>query len=516
MRRIIAVLLMAALVSGCVPGATESAAPPATPRPRLTITPRDDVEVLPWSNRPNIVLILADDLDEELGTTTYMPILQDLLVEKGLTLEDFYVSSSVCCPSRATILRGQYSHNHGVLSNNAPFGGFEKFYLRENESSTLGTWLQAAGYETVLLGKYLNGYPFREDRNYVPVGWTEWYSPAKGKPYVGFNYTLNQNGVQVDYRDSGQGQSLYITDVLSEKAVDFIQRSAGNSSPFFMFLSVYAPHQPAMPAARHADLFPDLMAPRTPSFNEQDVSDKPGVLQFNTLLTGEQIADLDVLYRRRVQSLQSVDEMIAQVIQTLEETGELENTYIIFTSDNGFHLGQHRLNAGKATLYEEDIHVPFFIRGPGISAGESLQGYIAGNVDLAPTIAELAGVIPPDYVDGRSLTPLFGDQQPAPADWRSAYFLEVYGQEGDEEEEGGQTLTALNKETGLRTPGYLYAEHADGSVELYDMKADPYQLQNIAATADPALLDELSALLHALQECSGSACRTQEGTVLKE
>jgi arylsulfatase A-like enzyme len=137
-------------------------------------------------------------------------------------------------------------------------------------------------------------------------------------------------------------------------------------------------------------------------------------------------------------------------------------------------------------------------------------------VDLAPTIAELAGVIPPDYVDGRSLVGLFGDQKPALAAWRSVYFLEVYGQEGDEEEEGGQTLTVLSKETGLRTARYLYAEHADGSLELYDMQTDPYQLQNIAATAEQALLDELSGLLHALQECSGSACRTLEGTVLKE
>jgi arylsulfatase A-like enzyme len=510
-------LLMVALLFGCVPGATESPTVSATPRPLLTITPRSDAGVIPRPNRPNILLILLDDLDVELGSTGYMPILQNLLVDQGLTLEDFYVSSSVCCPSRATILRGQYSHNHGVLSNNAPFGGFEKFYYRENESSTLATWLQAAGYETVLLGKYLNGYPFREDRDYVPVGWTEWYSPAKGKPYVGFNYTLNQNGVQVDYRDMGQGPSLYITDVLSDKAVDFIQRSAGDPSPFFMFLSLYAPHQPATPAARHADLFPDLIAPRTPSFNEQDVSDKTGVLQFNTPLTAEQIADLDGLYRRRVQTLQAADEAIGRLIQTLEETGELENTYIIFTSDNGFHLGQHRLYAGKATLYEEDIHVPFVIRGPGITAGDSLSGYLAGNVDLAPTIAELAGVIPPEFVDGRSLVGLFGDQKPALADWRSGYFLEVYGQEGGEEEgESTQPLASLKSEFGLRTADYLYAEYEDGSVELYDMRNDPYQLQNIAGDADQALLDQLSGLLHALQECSGSACRTLEETVVKE
>ena len=509
-------VLLLFIAVGCMGGSTTPSASTPSPGPLLTLTPQADVEVIPKPDRPNILLILLDDLDVELGSIEYMPILQELLVRQGLTFEDFYVSSSVCCPSRATILRGQYTHNHGVLSNNPPFGGFQKFYFQENESSTLATWLQAAGYETVLLGKYLNGYPLREDRNYVPVGWTEWYSPAKGKPYVGFNYTLNQNGVQVDYRDTGEGPSLYITDVLSEKAGDFIQRSAEGDAPFFIFLSLYAPHQPAAPATRHEGLYLDLAAPRTPSFNEQDISDKPGVLRFNTPLTEEQIADLDALYRRRIQTLQAADEAIAHLIGTLEAAGELDNTYIIFTSDNGFHLGQHRLNAGKGSLYEEDIHVPFVIRGPGIPPGESLQGYLAGNVDLAPTIAELAGVIPPDYMDGRSLVGLFGNQPPAPEDWRSAFFVEVYGHEGGEEGEVEQILPSLNREVGLRTLDYLYAEHAEGSVELYDMKNDPYQLQNIAGTADPALLDELSELLHSLQECSGSICRTLEETILKE
>lgn len=515
MKRTLVVLLIISILFGCTPAATGT--PASTPRPLFTITPLADAEVIPKSNRPNILLILLDDLDAEMGSTGYMPIFQDLLVRQGLTLEDFYVTSSVCCPSRATILRGQVPHNHGVLSNSAPFGGFDQFYQRQNESSTVATWLQAAGYDTVLLGKYLNGYPLREDRNYVPVGWTEWYSPAKGKPYVGFNYTLNQNGVQVDYRDTGQGPSLYITDVLSEKAADFILRSADDSRPFFMYLSLFAPHQPATPPARHVDLFPELGVPRTPSFNEQDMSDKAGLYPNNPQLTEEQIADLDGLYRRRIQTLQAVDEAIALIIKTLEETGELDNTFIIFTSDNGFHMGHHRLYAGKATLYEEDIRVPFVIRGPGIAAGDSLAGYLAGNVDLAPTIAELAGVIPPAFVDGRSLVDLFGDQKPVQADWRSVYYLEVFGQEGSEEEgESVETLASLKREFGLRTLDYLYAEYENGLVELYDMRIDPHQLQNIAGEADPALLDQLSNLLHALQECSGEVCRTLEETDLIE
>jgi len=509
-------LILIFWLGGCLPGtaSNEVPDPTATSRPFLTITPKDDVQVIPKTNRPNILFILTDDLDAELGTANYMPHFQDLLVGRGLTMEDFYVTSPVCCPSRASILRGQYLHNHGVLSNNAPDGGFEKFYYLENESSTLGTWLQAAGYETVLFGKYLNGYPFRENRTYVPVGWTEWYSPAKGQPYVGFDYTLNENGVQVDYRDQKQGESLYLTDVLSRKAVDFINRSAESSAPFFMYLSVFNPHQPAEPATRHAELFPDLTAPRSPSFNEGDVSDKKLGDQFNPLLAEDQISDLDYLYRRRVQSMQAVDEMIVQLVDVLEETGQLENTYIIFTSDNGFHLGQHRLRAGKGTFYEEDIHIPFVIRGPGIAADTTLNGYLTGNVDIAPTIAELAGVIPPAYVDGRSLVEFFDGRPPSPEEWRSAYLLELYGR--GEEEEGAEGSIPVVGRYGLRTGDYLYIEYPDGGVELYDMKADPYQLENIASTADPSLLADLSERLHALLSCSGSQCTVLDQDGLKQ
>jgi arylsulfatase A-like enzyme len=246
------------------------------------------------------------------------------------------------------------------------------------------------------------------------------------------------------------------------------------------------------------------------------MTDKPGVVQFNPTLNEEQIANLDYLYRRRVQTLQAVDELIGQVIGTLEQTGQLENTYIIFTSDNGFHLGQHRMNAGKGTLYEEDIRVPFVIRGPGVPTGASLQGFLSGNVDLAPTIAELAGVNSPAYVDGRSLVPLLGTDKPALGDWRSVYFLEIYGQEAQEDQEGESPLFTLNEIFGLRTTDYLYVERKTGLPELYDMHDDPYQLQNMITTADQALVDELSALLHDLQTCSGAACRTLDGTDLKE
>ena len=512
MRRALALILLIVLLAGCLPGRSTPNAT-ATPRAILTITPQSDVTVLQKTVRPNIVFILTDDLDLELGTIQYMPHLQELMVAQGLTVNDFFISQPLCCPARTTFLRGQYTHNHGVYRNDQPSGGFEEFYSLEHESSTVATWLQAAGYRTVLLGKYLNGYPFPEDRTYVPVGWDEWYSAAKGSPFAGYRYTMNENGIQIDYLENGQGESKYMTDVLARKAGDFIQRASKEAVPFFVYFSTYAPHIPVKPAQRHEELFPGLQAPRTASFNEADVSDKPGGINLDPLLDADQIAKLDLEYRLRVQTMQAVDEALAHLMDVLRKTGELDNTYIIFTSDNGYHMGQHRLLAGKGEPYDEDIHVPFIIRGPGIEAG-ALDGYITGNVDFAPTMAELAGVIPPDYVDGRSLVSLFKGDRPSLSEWRSAYLLEFYGYNPKDEENAGEPVSKSGY-LGLRTPDYLYVEYADGFVELYDLHADPYELENIAATADKSLLQHLSEWLHALSACAGRQCRSLDQGVAK-
>ena len=504
MRRSFALILLGSLLLGCVPGTADQPEPTKIPRAVLTITPLEDVQVIPTEERPNFLFIIADDLDLELGTIEYMPNLQKLMTARGLTMEDYFISNPLCCPSRATFLRGQFTHNHGVYRNDSPNGGFEEFYSLERESSTLATWLQAAGYRTALLGKYFNGYPFSEDRSYVPVGWDEWYSAARGNPTAGFRYTLNENGKLVEYEETGQGESKYMTDVLGRKAVDFVQRASANQVPFFVYLSTYAPHVPVKPATRHENLFLDLKAPRTESFNESDVSDKPGGIRFDPPLSDEEIVQLDEEYRARVQAMQAVDEMIAGLVGALEDAGQLENTYIIFTSDNGYHLGQHRLRTGKGSPYEEDIRVPFIIRGPGIEAGATLQGYLTGNVDFAPTIAELAGVIPPNYVDGRSAVPLLGSDKPPVSAWRSAYLLEFYGYNQADEDPNAPPPAAVY--LGLRTEDYLYVEYSDGFVELYDMKTDPFQMTNIAGTADKSLLKHLSGWLHDLATCSGNEC----------
>jgi N-acetylglucosamine-6-sulfatase len=522
------ILLLVISLSGCTMGQTqppkktisvEVAGPTATPLPTARVT------ILPKEQRPNLIVILTDDLDLNLGTIDYMSTLQAELVNQGISFQHFLVADSVCCPSRVTFLRGQYGHNHQVYTNVDPSGSFTKFYTLGSEASTLATWLQAAGYRTVFLGKYLNGYPDRDNRTYIPPGWNEWYSPDKGKPYVGLRYEMNENGSLIYYDSNAED---YLTDVLARKAVKFIEQSANTPNPIFVYLSTYAPHEPARPAERHAESLPGLMAPRTPSFNEEDVSDKPFGISSDPPLTGEQIYKLDELYRARAQTMLAVDEMIADVFKALKESGRLDNSYIIFTSDNGFHLGQHRMKDGKASPYEEDIHVPFIVRGPGVPNGKVVSDYIAGNIDFAPTLADLAGVIPPDFVDGRSLVP-FLHTQSAPESWRKAYLVEHYAlKAGDENAESSLMMVEYSDFPGtdgkpspnqtdlfksyaaLVTKEYKYVEYADGFRELYDLQADPYELENQAASADLALIDMLSAWLHSMEACAGTECRQVE------
>lgn len=503
MKRFFVIVCFSMLI-GCLPAANEHS-PTVTPRALLTITP-ESVDILPMQQRPNILFILTDDLDAKLGTINYMPHLQKLMISQGLTIDEYFITTPLCCPSRATYLRGQFTHNHGVYRTDQPYGGFWEFHSLAREASTLATWMQAAGYRTVLLGKYLNGYPIPEDRVFVPAGWDEWYSAAKGSPYVGYKYTLNENGVQVDYNEDGQGKSMYMTDVLAQKTDDFIRRADADGVPFFIYLSTFAPHSPSIPAPRHQALLPDLKAPRTKSFNELDVSDKPSDLQFDPLLTEEEIVQLDDEYRSRVLAMQAVDEMILNLVEVLDETGQLDNTYIIFTSDNGYHLGQHRLRNGKGTAYEEDIQVPFVVRGPGIKADSTLQGYITGNVDIVPTLAELAGILPPTFVDGRSLAGLFSDSLPPAAEWRDGYLLEFYGYNTSEKEKlAGFAPPPVY--LGIRTSKYLYVKYDSGLIELYDLIADPDQMENIASIVDQDLLDYFSKWLDELASCSGESCR---------
>lgn len=453
----------------------------------------------PETAKPNIIFILTDDQDLE--TLAYMPRAQALLVKQGLTFKNAFVATPLCCPSRASFLTGQYPHNHSILSNVPPLGGFVKFRDLGREGSTVATWLRAAGYRTALFGKYLNGYPAGENPTYVPAGWDGWYGKFERSQDIGdyFGYKLNENGRVVAY---GKDPSDYLTDVLAEKAVTFIQSTS--KQPMFLHFAPYAPHAegapdgPPTPAPRHKGTLAHMTAPRPPSFNEADVSNKPSHIQKRPLLNAEQIGELDHEYRTRVESLLAVDEAVERIIKALADRGELANSYIFFMSDNGYLLGQHRRPRGKGVAYEESIHVPLVARGPGVPAGQSVD-HFALNIDFAPTVAELAGASIPPSVDGRSLVPLLRGAKPPLANWRQDFLVEFYTP---------PAAPPTNQSYyGLRTLNTLYVEYASGERELYDLKADPYQISSLHKVAEAERITTLSNRLSKLKSCAANTCR---------
>lgn len=479
----------------------------------------------PGGHAPNIVFILTDD--QSLPTLAQMPLVKSLLTDQGTTFSRHYVSLSLCCPSRIAGLRGQYAHNTSIYRNGPPDGGFEAIYNLKLEQSTIATWLQGAGYRTAMFGKYLNGYPdAAPTSNYIPPGWNEFVSPNDGLPYRGFNYSLNDNGHTVVH---GEADADYLTDVLSAKVVDFINRSADQypDKAFFVYLAPYAPHAPATPARRHENLFNDAQLPRTGSFNEADVSDKPAWVRALPLLDADQIDQMDKLYRNRLRSLQAVDEMVQAVIQALQAKGLLEDTYIMFASDNGHHQGQHRMDTGKMTAYEEDIRVPLIVRGPGVPKGASVT-LMTANVDYAPTLAEIGGATAPSFVDGRSLLPLLRGQ--TPSSWRQVLLLEhkLDGPDDLALFQRAQTRGTLEPPdpfdltlggagpeianfTGLRTTaGLTYVEYETGEHELYDNLSDPFQLTSAYGSASSDLKNRLASQTATLSTATGAALRSAE------
>jgi arylsulfatase A-like enzyme len=506
-----------------------AAKPSAAPTVRSTSAPTIQPSNSP-TKQPNIIFILTDDLDY--ASIPYMPKLKSLVTDQGVTFTNFFINMPLCCPSRTEILRGQYAHNTQILGNTLPSGGFQKFFQLGEEKSTIATWLQDAGYRTMLAGKYLNGYPDRSSLMYIPPGWTEWYSAMKGNAYSEYNYTLNETGKQVAY---GNKPEDYGTDVYARKTVEFIARSVKENKPFFAYVAVYAPHSPATPAPRHEKLFPDNKAPRSPNFNEDDVSDKPTHIRLRPKLTAREIAQIDEEHRKRLRSLQAVDDLVESIVNALKQTGQLDNTYIFFTSDNGFHLGNHRQATGKVAPYEEEIRVTMLVRGPNIPAGKTVE-HLTGNIDLAPTFAELARAKTADFVDGRSLVPLWSGNLSS-SGWRQCFLVEnglwdaqTRGARqmantppelleppdmDDEDDDATPTAQqarrlAIPAYRGIRSASYLYVEYINGEKELYDLRADPYQLNNLAAKADSARLQELAARLHELQNCTGDKCRIAE------
>jgi N-acetylglucosamine-6-sulfatase len=439
--------------------------------------------------RPNVLVLMTDDQTVE--SMRIMPNVKTLIADQGVTFDNSFVSYSLCCPSRSTFLTGQYAHNHGVWGNTAPNGGYYKL----DSTNTLPVWLQRAGYQTIHLGKYLNQYGTRNPRE-IPPGWGQWYGTPDPSTYRYLNYQINENGNLVQF---GNTAADYKTDVESRLAVDLISRQAADPRPFFMWVAFLAPHSgnprdaddpsgiaTPSPAARHKNRFANEPLPTPPSLNEADMSDKPAAMRNRPLLTPARLAAIRESYQQRLESLLAVDEAVAQIVNELTRIGKLDNTYIIFTSDNGFFHGEHRVAAGKVLLYEPSIRVPLLIRGPGIPAGRHRSQFVA-NIDLAPTIVQATGAQPGRVMDGRSLIPFAKDK-----------LLQS----------GRDILLETPTYAGVRSPNWLYAEHVTGEKELYNLARDRYELNSLQTNPDSDQMEaNLAMRLARLRQCKGAVCR---------
>ena len=441
----------------------------------------------------NVILVLTDDQDR--ASIEVMPQLERQVADEGVTFTDAYATVPECCPSRASVFTGQYAHNHGVLSNEPPDGGVDAF----DDSDALPVWLHAAGYSTAYVGKYLNGYGWPaldNDPTEVPAGWDQWIALTDHTEYQMYGYTLNVNGQLVDYGDRGGD---YQTDVLADRAVDLVRRFADDDGPFFMTVAPVAPHDEGVlegtgaprnprPAPRHLGAFDDRSLPDKPSFDEADVADKPDYVSEDPRFSQPERDALLTLYRSRLESLLAVDDLTARIVGNLRKTGELQNTLVIYTSDNGFLLGEHR-QTGKEKVYEESSGVPLIVRGPGFSRGTT-DDQPVGNVDLAPTILQAAGVESPLEPDGVPLQALVGDD---PDSARQAVLLE---------------LLSEHTYAGVRSGRYVYAQRQRGDAELYDLERDPLELENLAGLPDYAGVErQLRELTGRLRDCAGADCR---------
>jgi N-acetylglucosamine-6-sulfatase len=405
---------------------------------------------------PDVVLVVTDD--QRFDTLWAMPAVQRELVARGASFPDAFVVNPICCPSRASILTGAYSHTTGVYRQAPPFGRFDWF----RDGSTLATWLDDAGYTTGLFGKYLDGYQHAGLTGYVPPGWDRWVG------FVHAGYVDHKLSVDGSVRSFGSAPEDYSTDVLAREAEAFVRETEG---PLFLYLAPAAPHGPAPPAPADEGAFADLPAWRPPSYDEADVADKPSWVRALPPLDAAERERIDALRRNQYGALLSVDRAVGSVLDALRETGRLRNTIVVFTSDNGLAWGEHRWSKKEAP-YEEVIRVPLVVRwdAGGVLVG-STPDALALNVDLAPTIAEAAGIAAPG-AEGRSLLPaLRGLDDPAA---REDVLVEHLA--------GTNPVPTY---CAVRSRAWLYVRYTDGEEELYDLRSDPWQLRNLAS--DPSV-----------------------------
>jgi arylsulfatase A-like enzyme len=445
--------------------------------------------------RPNVLVIQTDD--QTLESMRVMPNVRRLLAAQGVTFANSFVSLSECCPSRATLLTGQYAHNHGVLSNHHPSGGYYKL----NNANTLAVWLRRSGYYTAMVGKYLNEYGNR-GQSEVPPGWSEWYVRSDNPSY--YDYTINHNG---RLSKVGGAPADYSTDRFARHTITLLRARARSRQPFFIYTGFFAPHgatppererylsglDAPIPARRHLGRYDRVPLPRPPSFNETNIADKPESISEQELIPADRVAAITRGYRRQLESLLAVDEAVRSIVTTLSQTRQLGRTMIVFTSDNGFINGEHRIPDGKLLPYEPSIRVPLIVRGPGVPRGQVRRQLVA-NVDLAPTIAAVARARPGRVMDGLSLMGFI--RQAGRVSTRSILL------------ESGVRVQEENQFAGIRTSRYTYVEFANGERELYDNLRDRHQLVNQAANrAMSAARAGLARRLAVLRKCRGASCR---------
>ncbi|XP_030387097.1 N-acetylglucosamine-6-sulfatase-like [Scaptodrosophila lebanonensis] len=477
-------------------------------------------------NLPNILLLLSDDQDVELHGMFPLQRTRELFASSGAQLHNVYTPTPLCCPSRASVLTGQYAHNHRTLNNSYSGGCYGSHWREKMEPQALPVLLKQQGYRTFYAGKYLNHYSGDE----VPPGWDEFYGLHGNSRY--YNYTLRENERNVSYMD------MYLTDLLKERALSFIRNATQQEGqPFFAIIAPPAAHAPYTPAPRHAGLFANVKALRTPSFNQlvKTPLDKHWLVASSKALKQNTLATIDKYFQQRWETLLAVDEMVAELAALLDVTEAINDTYIIYTSDNGYHMGQFAQPFDKRQPYETDIRVPLLIRGPGVPVHCSLHVPIS-LLDLAPTILDWAGGLIPEQMNGRSIKQDLEhchDEKLDGASYQRTLLIEYWGEGNSHtfnpkcpwqlsDNMAGCTLDADCHCQDTRNNSYacvrdfryhmdrIYCEFQDKEnfVEAYDLAQDPYQMNNLGFDMLPIERALYSLLLHNLTKCAGPACYT--------